>query len=169
MFLVLTNIIKFNSQFFNRSSAQARFCSDPGRTSTVVYNRIRRNATVYMWSYTETYGDIWRKKQSFTVLVHGGRIQSPFSFLYDRNTIICITAKYGRIVNVYGCLRPYTVVYDRIRLFTTVYGARNSWLGEEWIGVAVRKHRILDWKYGLLDIIPFCFVSCELCMTEASK
>ncbi len=70
-------------------------------------------------SCTETYGDIRRKKRSFTVLVHGGRIQSPFSSvydriapytvteIYDRNTITCITAKYGRIVNVYGRLRPY--------------------------------------------------------------
>jgi hypothetical protein len=71
-------------------------------------------------SYTETYGGIRRKKTLFTVLVHEGRIQSPFSSvydriaaytvteIYDRNTITCITAKYGRIVNVYGRLRSYT-------------------------------------------------------------
>jgi len=47
-------------------------------------------------SYTETYGDIRRKKQSFTVWVHGGRIQSPFSSVYNRT------------VNFYGCKRPYT-------------------------------------------------------------
>jgi hypothetical protein len=35
-------------------------------------------------SYTEIYGDIRRKKRSFTVLVHGDRIQSPFSSVYDR-------------------------------------------------------------------------------------
>ncbi len=89
----------------------------PGRTSTIVNNRIRRNTTVYMIvlrsyisvSYTETYGDIRREKRSFAVLVHGARIQSPFSSIYDRiapytvteiydrNTITCITAKYGPI------------------------------------------------------------------------
>ncbi len=68
-------------------------------------------------SYTETYSDMRRKKRSFTVLIHGGRLQSPFSSvydriapyavteIYDRNTITCITAKYGRIVNVYDRIR----------------------------------------------------------------
>jgi hypothetical protein len=28
--------------------------------------------------------------------------------IYDRNTITCVTVKYGRIVNVYGRLRQYT-------------------------------------------------------------
>jgi hypothetical protein len=67
-------------------------------------------------SYTEAYVDIRRKKRSFTVLVHGGGIQSPFSSVYDRNTITCITAKYGH-------KRSYR---ERLRSFMTVYGARNS-------------------------------------------
>jgi hypothetical protein len=49
------------------------------------------------------------KKRSFTVSVHGGRIRSPFFFvydriapyasteIYDRNTGRCNTTKYGRI------------------------------------------------------------------------
>ncbi len=60
-------------------------------------------------SYTETCGDIRRRKRSFTVSLHGGPIQSPFysvydriapytvTDIYDRNTITCVTAKYGRI------------------------------------------------------------------------
>jgi hypothetical protein len=35
-------------------------------------------------SYTEKYGDIRRKKRSFTDSVHEGRIRSPFFSVYDR-------------------------------------------------------------------------------------
>jgi hypothetical protein len=115
----------FTTTTQRRDGTGPDFWRFPGRTSTVVNDRIRRNTTVYMWSYisvsyTETYGGIRRKKRSFTVLVHEGCIQSPFSSvydrivpytvtkIYDRNTITCITVVYGRIVNVYSRLRSYT-------------------------------------------------------------
>ena len=83
-------------------------------------------------SYTEKYGDIRRKKRSFTVSVHGGYIRSPFfseydrlapytgTEIYDRNTGPCNTTKYGRI-------RRNT---DRVRSFTSVYGFRNRRPGQ---------------------------------------
>jgi hypothetical protein len=52
-------------------------------------------------SYTETYGDIRRRKRSFTVLVHGDRIQSPFSSVYDRIAPYTVTEIYDR-------RQPYT-------------------------------------------------------------
>jgi hypothetical protein len=68
-------------------------------------------------SYTEKYGDLRRKKRSFTAFVHRSRIRSPFCSVYnriapytvteicDRNTVPYNTEKYG------SC----TVVYERIR------------------------------------------------------
>ncbi len=73
-----------------------------------------------------------KKKRSFTVLVHGGRIKFPFypvydriphpqvTEIYDRNTITCITAKYVRIMNVYGRLGPYTQLL-RVNLGEAVF------------------------------------------------
>ncbi len=69
----------------------------PGQTTTVVNDRIRRNTTIYNLhgavlgpfisvSYTETYGDIRRKKND--------RVLSQY------------TEEYG----------PCTVVYERIRI-----------------------------------------------------
>ncbi len=112
------------------------FVSDPPLPMSDKYGRKRPYTEKYDGLHVIVYlrvlyGDIRRytkKKRSFTVLVHGGRIQSPFSSvydciapytvteIYDRNTITCITAKYGRI-------RSY---HERLRSFTTVYGALNS-------------------------------------------
>jgi hypothetical protein len=49
-------------------------------------------------------------------IAYGFRVSSyAVTNIYDRNTITCFTAKYGRIRSVYGM---YTVVYDRLRPYT---------------------------------------------------
>ena len=66
-------------------------------------------------SYTDKYGGIQTKMRSFTVLINGDYIQnlrfSPYTEIYDRNTITGITAKHGRkrlYFPVYGYIRPFT-------------------------------------------------------------
>jgi hypothetical protein len=95
---------------------------EQARSFTTVYGEIRRftcDRITIVYLHV-VYGDIRRKNRSFTVLVHGGRIQSLFSsvydriapytvtMIYDRNTITCITAKYSRIRSYRERLRPYT-------------------------------------------------------------
>jgi len=74
----------------------AHVCTVFGQ-NTIVYDRVRENTVAY---------DL--------------RI-SPYTItaIYDRNTITCITAKYGRIRSVYGMYTVvYDTVYDRLRPYT---------------------------------------------------
>ncbi len=123
----------------SRSLVLYLFQNDPGRTSTVVNDRIRRNTTIYMVPYydrlspcrirrnTVIYGEKNdRLRSQYTEAIYGLRFAPFFSVydriapytgteIYDRNTGPCNTTKYGRI-------RRNT---DRVRSFTSVYGFRN--------------------------------------------
>jgi hypothetical protein len=60
-------------------------------------------------SYTEKYGDIRRKKRSFTISVHGGHIRARRYTIVIRDHVIRQnTVVYGEIRTVYGRLRAYT-------------------------------------------------------------
>jgi hypothetical protein len=82
--------------------------------------RIRRNTTIYMVpyvlrpfisvSYTEKYGDIRRKKRSFTVSVHGGHIRSQYT-----EAIYGLSTRRPYTVSVLLRFSPYIIVLLRIR------------------------------------------------------
>jgi hypothetical protein len=56
-------------------------------------------------SYTEKYGDLRRKKHSFTGFVYADRIRSPFFSVYDRVAPYTVREKYGPCTIVYECIR----------------------------------------------------------------
>ncbi len=63
--------------------------------------------------------------------------------IYDRNTITCNTAKYGR-------KRPY---FPRIRSYTIVYGVRNVRPGQQDLADAIELIKILNLNRSFADLL----------------
>ena len=108
----------------------------PGRTSTIVNDRLRRNTTKYLAPYydrkspcrirsnTTIYGEKYdRLRFSYTKSVYGTRFAPYFSVydrlrlytattIYDRNTEPGITVKYDRKRSYRGRIRSFTIVYE---------------------------------------------------------
>ncbi len=73
-------------------------------------NGPRSNRQARKRPFTDRNGDI---RRSYTRFVYDLRILSyTITGIYDRNTITCFMAKYGRIRSVFGM---YTIVNDRLR------------------------------------------------------
>ncbi len=78
---------------------------------TLIYDRIQ-----------EKYDDLrpyMGKIRSLTISVFSRISSYTVTDMYDRNTITCFMAKYGRIRSVYGMYTVvYDTVYDRLRPYT---------------------------------------------------
>jgi hypothetical protein len=101
--------------------------TNPGRTYTVVNDRLRRK--------TEIYGD--RTRLPYTMRVYGV-IRWETDFVYGDRKKNTEWIKDKHLCSVYRDIRqPYTVVYHRVLSYTIVYGHRmnnvKNFVGEnEW-------------------------------------